>query len=78
MLLDYILELSKNGYWITFKENPFFSAGIDIMVQKYDFISKQTIPIDLLNKVNVNKEDMIKTIIEQMVYKFNGGITDHD
>lgn len=57
ILLDYVLGLNMKGYWITSKPNPFLN-GVDIMVRKHNLTYQQSIPFDILNKVNIAKEDM--------------------
>lgn len=72
MLLDYILELNKKGYRVTSQLNPIF-CGIDIDVQKDNFISRQTINFDTLDEVDMDKEDIIKIIIEELARKVDEG-----
>lgn len=70
MLLDYILELNKKGYCVSSKPNSIFH-GIDITVNKYDLFSRQSIPFDTFDEVNLDKEDMLKIIIEDLVRKID-------
>lgn len=71
ILLDYVLELNTKGYWITSKPNLILN-GVDIMVQKHNLICQQSIPFAILNEVNIDKEDIVRTIIEELVYKVDG------
>lgn len=70
MLIDYILDLNKKGYRVTLGPNPIFN-GIDVTANKYDLFSQQTIPFDTLDEVNLDKEDMLKIIIENLVHKID-------
>lgn len=70
ILLDYVLESNTKGYWITSKPNPILN-GVDIMVRKHNLTYQQSIPFDILNKVNIAKEDLIRTIIEELVCKID-------